>query len=192
MYLQRRRGLAGAAAAVATLVIAAFVVESCGGDQSLPVPPPGDFGLQVSSKEIAVQSGATTVVSVSVKPSQGFRDSVAITVDGTPAGTTTDPAAPFFVAAGGTREFAVQVPFSADAKAYPLTIRGVSAPTRITRSTTATLNVSPGADFTLTATPATVLLRPNGESMVTLSVNPRNGFSDTIIVSFSVASPGVS
>jgi len=192
MYLQRRRGLAGAAAAVATLVIAAFVVESCGGDQSLPVPPPGDFELQVSSKEIAVQSGATTVVSVSVKPSQGFRDSVAITVDGTPAGTTTDPAAPFFVAAGGTREFAVQVPFSADAKAYPLTIRGVSAPTRITRSTTATLNVSPGADFTLTATPATVLLRPNGESMVTLSVNPRNGFSDTIIVSFSVASPGVS
>jgi hypothetical protein len=89
----------------AILLFLAAVCCSCGGGGAgtlvQPAPTP-DFLLAFSPGTISVSQGSTSgAVSITVTAESGFAGSVQITLTGTPAGVTINPASPFTVAVGG-------------------------------------------------------------------------------------------
>jgi hypothetical protein len=111
------------------LVLLTAGIAGCGGSSSViqPPPPVPDFSLGLSSSSISVQQGtASSAVSVSVTPTNGFTGSVQVTLSALPAGVTSNPASPFNVAAGAS----LPVVFGAAADAVPgnftISAQGVS------------------------------------------------------------------
>ncbi len=89
----------------AVLLFLAVVCYACGGGGGgtlvQPAPTP-DFLLAFSPGTISVPQGSTSAaVSITVTAESGFTGSVQVTLTGTPAGVTSNPASPFTVAAGG-------------------------------------------------------------------------------------------
>src|SRR5215472_2154527 len=101
------------------LVLAgAFMCVACGGGSSVTQPPPPlpDFSLNLSANSISVsQGGTSSVVNLSISPSNGFTGNVRVALSGLPAGVTSNPVSPFDVAAGAS----ISVSFGAASNATP-------------------------------------------------------------------------
>jgi len=95
--------------ALSVLLIAGSIC-GCGGSK-LSSPAPG-FSLSLNSTSLSVAPGATQMVSISATASNGFSQSIAVTVSGTPAGVTASPSS--FTLMIGTPQ---QVGFSAASSA---------------------------------------------------------------------------
>jgi len=79
--------------------------EACGGGGGTggvqPPPLTPDFSLNLSTNSVSVPQGSTSSpLSVSINPQNNFLGSVQVTFTGLPSGVTTNPPAPFSVAAG--------------------------------------------------------------------------------------------
>ncbi len=93
-----------------TALLVAALICGCGGSK-LTSPAQG-FSLSLNPTSLSVAPGATQVVSISATAINGFSQSIAVTVSGTPAGVTASPAS--FTLVIGTPQ---QVSFSATSSA---------------------------------------------------------------------------
>jgi DNA-binding beta-propeller fold protein YncE len=130
---------------VLKLLLLASACASCGGGSSItqPLPPVPDFSLNLSTNSISVsQGGTSSAANVSINPSNGFSGSVQVTLNGLPAGVTSNPASPFDVAAGAS----ISVVFGAASNAamgnFTVSAQGSSG--RLSHSQALTLTVQAG------------------------------------------------
>lgn len=138
-------------------LVLAFVVftEACGGGGGTggvqPPPPQPDFVLGLSATSVSVPQGsASSPVIVSITAENGFSATVQVSLTGLPSGVTSNPASPFFVAAGQN----VSLEFGAAANAatgqFSITAQGTSG--TLSHSQTLSLSVETVAPANLPLT----------------------------------------
>lgn len=86
------------------LIYVVVAVAACGGGGSgggtQPPPPQPDFSIALSSNSVSISQGsASSPVTVSITPENGFSAAVQVSFSGLPTGVTTNPASPFPVSA---------------------------------------------------------------------------------------------
>jgi hypothetical protein len=87
-----------------TLPVLLWLPAACGGAASSTPPPPppaADFSLLISSASLNLNQGdASSAISFSISPHNGFTSAVQITLADLPPGVTSNPASPFTAAPG--------------------------------------------------------------------------------------------
>src|SRR5437867_2250515 len=124
---------------------------------TLVVSPPPDFTLSASPASRTVTPGGATSYNVTISTTGGFSGQVTLSVSGLPGGGN-GSFAPNPASASST--LSVTTSASTPTGTYTLTITGVSG--TLTHTTTVTLVVNPFPDFTLSASPATQTVTPDG------------------------------
>ncbi|MDQ4041898.1 MAG: hypothetical protein M3141_09140, partial [Actinomycetota bacterium] len=147
-------------------------------------PAAPDFSLAVSPASRTVTQGGGTSYTVSVSPAAGFASPVDLEVEGLPAGATAGFAPdPLTAADGWASTLSVSTIGATPAGTYPLTITGTGG--GLTRTATVSLVVQPPAppDFTLSISPSSRMIRPNGSTTYTVSIARTGGFADLVDLS---------
>lgn len=119
---------------------------------TVTAPPPPAYTLAVTGSPVNVNQGGSGQATISITRTGGFSGSVALTVEGAPAGLTTTltPTA----TTGGSSTLVVNASAVLAATTYTLTIRGVASglADRTTTVQVVVAAVSGSGDVTLTAT----------------------------------------
>jgi glycoprotein endo-alpha-1,2-mannosidase len=116
------------------------LLNGCGGSSPSPLPPAADFSILISPASVSTQVGGTTSpVTVSLNPQNGFTGPVTVSVSGFPNGINPSPAGSFMLTSGTPQ----QVTFSALAAAGTFTVEFQGVSGTLSRSTNATLTVTP-------------------------------------------------
>ena len=122
-----------------------------------------------------VQAAGSGTSTISITPANGFSGNVTLAASGLPKGVT----ASF---SGNPTASSSVVTFTASQKAKTgtatVTITGTSG--SLSASTTITLTVNPLGNFALTATPKTLTIARGSSGTSTITVNPKNGFDQSV------------
>ena len=137
-----------------------------------------DFSVSATPSSRTVIPGASDGYTATIASINQFTGTVAMTVTGLPTGATAT-FTPDHVAGSGSTALAVSTSSSTPAGTYQLTIKGTSGP--LTRTATVTLVVS--GDFSLSATPSSRTIAPDGRTTYTVAASP--GSSGTIALAIS-------
>ena len=154
---------------------------------ALTVAPAPDFTLGATPAAVTVVQGSSATATIDVTRLNGFAAGVSFIATGVPPGVTVtfNPAT--------TTGASSLVTFTADPAATlgtgPVTIIGLGG--GLTRTTTITLTVAPAPDFTLTASPASVTVAIGDVATTTITINPLNGFADSVAFTASGLPAGV-
>jgi hypothetical protein len=131
-----------------------------------------DFSLSASPASQTVTQGNSTSYTITINPSNGFTDSVNLSVSGLPAGATPtftpDPAA-------NTSSLSITTTGTTPTGTYPLTVTGTDG--ALTHTTGITLVVNPPPNFSLSASPASQTVTQGNSTSYTITINPSNGFT---------------
>jgi hypothetical protein len=148
-------------------------------------PPEPDFNLVLSPTAITATPGTSnSSFTALVTGANGFSDSVAVTLSGLPAGTTTIPASPFTVSTGGSQIVTLTLPSNAAAGNYAVTVTGNDG--SLTHSTPLTLTVGGPPDFGIALLPDAITANAGtSNSSFAVSLTSQNGFSGSVEVSLS-------
>ena len=167
--------------------INSFKFPGCGGAAT------PDFSLSASPASQTVTTGNSTSYTVTVTPSGGFSSDVTLSVSGVPSGASADFTPNPITGGSGSSTLLVNSG-SAAAGTYTLTITGSAIGGAITHTTTVTLTITaPSAgDFSISASPGTVVTRTNSTALYTVSVTPSGGFSGNVTLSVSGVPGGAS
>jgi len=149
------------------------------------------FSLVVNITSVSVAAGGSQSVSVSANPTNGFSQSVQVTVSGLPSGVTASPST--LALTPGTPQ---QVTLSAAASAptATTTVEFTGTAGTLTSSASLVLTVTaaaPPPGFSLSANPATLTLAAGSAQNLSISATPTNGFSQSIQVTVSNLPSGV-
>jgi len=140
-----------------------------------------DFTLSANPAIVAVMQGKSASSTITVTPGGGFNGSVALSASGMLAGVT----ASF---AGNVVTFTASA--TATTGISTVTITGASG--ALTRTTTISLGVTSGQpDFSLSASPASVLVNQGSTVTSVITVTPSGGFSGSVALSASGLPTGV-
>ncbi|MDE3099901.1 MAG: hypothetical protein KGJ88_10550, partial [Verrucomicrobiota bacterium] len=155
---------------------------------TLTVNTGADFSISVNPNSQTVAAGDSVNDTVNIGSVSGFSGNVALNVTGLPsgAGASFNPGT---VAAPGTSTLALSTSTSTPYGAYTLIVSGVSG--ALTNSVTATLTVNPPPNFSLSATPASLVVLQGGSATNTITVNPLFGFTGSVSLSASGLPGGV-
>jgi hypothetical protein len=134
------------------------------------------FTLTPASNPWTLQQNAGATQTIAVTPVNGFScpSSVTLAVSGAPSGVGTG-------FSGNT--LIIFPPLSTPIGTYPLKLTGTCGSTTVT--TTLSLVITAGANFTMTPASSTVNLAPGASTTGAISISPSNGF--TSAVSFSAS-----
>jgi CBS domain-containing protein len=157
--------------------------------QEPPSSPVANYSLSATPAALTVTQGASVTDAVSILRTNGFTGAVALSVSGLPAGvtasivpaTTTGAAATLTLTAATTATLGTSV----------VTINGTGTPGA--RTATLSLTVSPPtvADFSLTATPATLSLVRGATGTTAISIARTGGFAEAVTLSAAGLPAGV-
>jgi len=114
-----------------------------GGSQP-PPPPQADFSLAFSSTSVSLsQGGTSSPLTVSVTAENGFTGTVQVALNNLPAGTTSNPASPFSVAAGQNATLVFGAASTASTGQFSVTAQGTSG--TLSHSSNLSLNIQAGS-----------------------------------------------
>jgi|CXWL01.1.fsa_nt_gi hypothetical protein len=156
---------------------------------SLDIQPTGNFSIDATPASRQVAPGGAVTYTVATAVQNGFNQPITLSVSGLPAGTTAS-FQPNPVAAGASSTLTVQTSASTPTGARTLTISGAGG--GFTRTDTVTLDVQPGGDFTLDATPSAATVIRGRATSYSVSVVPSGGFAGTVGLSVSGLPAGAS
>jgi len=143
------------------------------------------FGLTVSPASQTVNAGLPASFTVTITAGGGFSGSVALSCSGLPTGAlcgfSPNPATP------GTSALTVSTSVATAAGTYSFAITGTSAVTSFT--TTATLIVGAGIDFTIGVSPSSASVAAGLRAAYTVTITPMNGFTGAVALSCSSGLP---
>ncbi len=154
--------------------ISSFKLASCG---AAATP---DFSLSASPASQTVTPGGSTSYTVTVTPSGGFSNSVTLSVSGLPGGATAS-FSPNPIAAGSSTlsvNSGTAVPGT-----YTLTISGTGGAITHTTPVTLIITAPAAADFSISASPGTVVTKRGNTATYTVSVTPSGGFNGSVTLS---------
>jgi hypothetical protein len=145
-----------------------------------------DFQLGVSPAAQTITPGGAAVYNITVNPSAGFSDPVALSVSGLPGGAiatfSPNPAT-------STATLSLTTSTTTPLGTYPLTVTGVSASLQHNVSASLAVLVP---DFSLTASPASQTVAVGNSATYAVAVSPVGSFSDPVTLSVSGLPAGVS
>ena len=157
---------------------------------ALPLAASGDFSLSASPASLTVAPGNQGTSLITARPSGGFNGSISLSSSGAPPGVTVsfNPQVIMPVGPGGST-MTIAVMRLAEPGTYPITVTGTSGTTKHT--TTVTLTVSSGGDFTLSASPSSVSVVQGNQGMTTVTTAISGGFDSPISLSAAGMPSGV-
>jgi hypothetical protein len=142
-----------------------------------------DFFLSTNPSTQTINPGGSTSYSVTVNPLNGYSNTVTLSLSGCPSGATCSispssvgpPYNPSTLSVSTTNGIALGT--------YTITITGTDG--TLTHTTTVTLVVAPVADFSISASPASLTLKRSSLGTYTASVTAVNGFNGVVALSVS-------
>ncbi len=140
------------------------------------------FGLSAAPESQTVVAGSNTTLTVSTSVFNSFSGNISLSVTGLPAGVTAS-FSPSSVAAGSSSTLTIKTTTGTLAGNYTFDIIGTSG--LLTNLITASVNVTGGASFALSATPGSQTLNPGGKTSYTVNTSAINGFTGSISLSVS-------
>ena len=144
------------------------------------------FGLSLSVASLSLKQTGTGTAVVTVNPVHGFSDAVALAASGVPAGVT----ASFSPASTkGTSTLKLTTTSSAALGTATITISGTSG--NLKGAATLALTVSPGPNFTLAPSSASLDVYQGMATPTTILITPVNGFTGVVNFSASGLPSGV-
>lgn len=191
---QLTRGVGGTGDVHCAWMVLAFIylsmllLNGCGGrsGSGSPPSPVEDFTLSVSPAQVSATAGAETPsITVSVTAVNGFTGPVTVTLSGLPAGSSSQPANPFTVIAGGSQSFVLSIPASPAAVGV-FAVQATGGSGEISHAGQIALTVNPGTTtvddgvslalqtVTSTETARVGLLKAWGAAITEVSLNGVN------------------
>jgi hypothetical protein len=145
------------------------------------------YTLSAAPSTLSVAQGSDNTSTITVNPTGGFADSVALVASGLPSGVTAS-----FNPTSTTGASTLTLTASSAATAGPatVTITGTSG-TLAPETATINLTVTPPANFTLSAAPSTLSIAQGSSIPSTITVNPTNGFTGSVSLATSGLPAGV-
>ncbi len=138
-----------------------------------------DFQVVLAPPTLVLSAGGAGLSNVSIVPINGFGGTFNLTI-APPSGITVTPLSAANVAPNTATVLGVSVAPGLFG-VFDVPVSATSTQLPLTRSATLRVTV-PAPDYTLTATPASLLLAPGGSAPVTITANPINGFVGTVTV----------
>jgi hypothetical protein len=168
---------------IKALAASSNAVNSAVASATYTIQPAPTFTLTPAANPWTLQQNAGSAQTISVTPVNGFScpSSVTLSVSGAPSGVGTG-------FAGNT--LIVYPPLSTPTGTYPLTLTGTCGSTTVT--TTLSLVITAGANFTLTPASTSITLAPGASATDAISLSPSNGFSSAVSFTASGFPSGVS
>jgi len=154
---------------------------------TLTVVPAPDFALTATPTTLTVVEGATAATAINVARLNGFATGVAFTAAGLPTGVAATFTPPTATGASSVLTFTADP--AAALGTSTVTVTGTGG--GLTRTTTVALTVAPAPDFTLTASPTSVTVTIGDSATTTITINPLNGFADSVAFTASGLPAGV-
>jgi len=136
-----------------------------------------DFSIDAAPGSRTVRAGDSTNYTVDLDPSDGFNDTVHMSVEGLPAGATPDFEYDNWGSPYNDNTLTIDTSTSTPAGDYTLTIRGTVGD--LVRETTVQLSVT---DFTIDASPGSRTVEQGDSTNYTVNLGPINGFDDAVVL----------
>jgi hypothetical protein len=155
---------------------------------TVSVPQNPGFSLAAASTAVSITQGSSGTDKVTVTPSGGFSDSVALSASGLPAGVSAS-FSPASTAGSSTVTFSAST--TATAGTATVTITGSSGTLSATTKINVTVTVPVTPDFSLAATSAAVSISQGSSGTDGVIVTPSGGFSGNVALTASGLPAGV-
>ncbi|GEM_PF-612178 len=150
---------------------------------TLTVAPPPDFSVSVTPSSFTISPGGTATYTVSASALNGFTGSITLSANNLPSGAT-GSFNPTAITPGITSTLTITTTSSIALGSTSFTVGGTSG-SLSHNSNSATLNVTPPPDFSISATPPSFTVNPGGKATYTVSVSALNGFTGSVNLSAS-------
>jgi uncharacterized membrane protein len=152
-------------------------------------PPPPDFTISASPSNLTVNRGASGASTITITRTGGFTSSVALSASGLPSGVTAtfNPTS----TTGGSSALTLAASSTAATGMTSITINGSGG--GLTRGATLilTVNAPPPADFTLSASPASLTVNRGASGASTITITRTGGFASSVALSATGLPSGV-
>jgi hypothetical protein len=140
----------------ASFLSLSIFLAACGGGGNgggtPPPPPQPDFAISLSANSVNVSQGsASSPITVSITPQNGFSASVQVSFTGVPSGVTTNPATPFSVSPGQSASVLFGAASSATTGQFNITADGTSGSLSHTQSLALAIQAATQANLPQTA-----------------------------------------
>jgi hypothetical protein len=185
----------GASGTLSTSISVALTVTATETEPPPPPPASPDFTLLASPATLSLVPGASGQVTLTSAPLNGFSGTIAVAVSGLPTGVTASPST---ITVTPNNPLVVTLTAAASAPATATPVRVSFAGTSGSLSHTASIQltvtaVTPtGPDFSITATPNTmVVAQGNLSDPVQIGVTGTNGFAGDVAFTVSGLPSGV-
>ncbi len=145
----------------------------------------GDFNIAVSPVTVTAMAGSSSAgFTVSATGQNGFSGAAMVALSGLPGGTTTSPASPFNLTAGGSQKVTLTLPATASNGNYTVTATGSAGSLSHSSALTLTINAAP--DFSIALSPnAITAAAGTSNTTFTASITAQNGFNGSTLVTLS-------
>lgn len=141
-----------------------------------------DFTISATPASQTVVVGNSTTYTATITAVNGFGGTVTFSASGLPSGATAT-FSPATVTGSGSSTMTVTTASTTPTGTSTITITGTSGAT--VHSTTVTLVVNSAADFSISATPASLTVARGGRGSYTVTVTAVGGFAGTVTLSVS-------
>ncbi len=151
-----------------TSITAISLLAACGGGGDSPTPPSAtpDYAIAATPAAVSTSAGQPASTSISITRTGGFTGTVALVLEGAPAGVTgTFTPNP---ATGATSSLVIATTTAVTPGTYNLTVRGTATGVA-DRTATVALSVAAAPAFTLSATNVAVVQGSIGASSITIT-----------------------
>jgi len=142
-----------------------------------PLTP--DFEISAHPKELEIEQGKDGTSTIKVKSFHGFSQRINLSAELTPTiGKVTlalDPTWVIPTPSGNTSTLTVTVAADAEAREYIITVTGTNG--TLSRSENITLTVTPLKDFTIEASPSSLIIQQGGSDISVITITSLEGFS---------------
>src|SRR5271166_4638146 len=142
----------------------------------------GNFAISASPASLSVQQGNQGTSTITTTVSGGFNSAITLSASGVPSGTTVSfNPNPIPAPGSGNSAMNITVGSSTAAGTYPITVTGNGG--GIQQNTTVTLTVTAGANFTISASPASLTVQQGNQGTSTITTTISGGFNSAITLS---------
>jgi len=142
-------------------------------------PPTPYFEISAYPKELEIEQGKSDTSTIKVKSFHGFSQRIDLSAELTPTTDKVtlalDPTWVIPTPSGNTSTLTVAVAADADPGEYVITVTGTNG--TLPRSEKITLTVTPLKDFSIEASPASLIIQQGGSAISVITVTSLEGFS---------------
>ncbi len=160
---------------------------------TLPLAGQANFTISASPVSLSIMQGTRRISTITTTVSGGFNSAITLSSSGAPSGTMVT-FAPFVIAApgAGTATVYVSVGSNTPVGTYPITVAGNGGGIRQTTTVTLTVTAQDQANFTISASPASLSVTQGNQGNSTITTTISGGFNSDISLSATGIPSGTS